>query len=174
MHARTTAAIALLAGALSLGLTGCTAESSDAADAATSSPSSAPPTDMAASETPQPSADAGAAASDAPEAPEAPAEGAYVDYEDGIIEQTAGPKVLFFHATWCPNCRQLDEELIADGAPDGLTVFKVDYDDRTDLRQKYGVTIQTTVVFVDDRGEKISSAVLYDDPSIASLVAAIP
>jgi hypothetical protein len=29
-------------------------------------------------------------------------------------------------------------------------------------------------VFVDDRGELISSTVLYDDPSIDSLVAAIP
>ena len=82
--------------------------------------------------------------------------------------------MLFFHASWCPQCRKLDEELRAAGAPDGLTVFKVDYDSRTDLRQKYGVTLQTTVVFVDDRGESISSTVLYDDPSIASLVAAMP
>ena len=97
------------------------------------------------------------------------ADGAYLDYTDGAIEATAGPKVLFFHASWCPQCRQLDEQLKAEGAPDGLTVFKVDYDSRTDLRQKYGVTLQTTVVFVDDQGELISSAVLYDDPSIESL-----
>lgn len=171
MHTRTTGAIALLAGALAL--TGCTAQSTDAAGAGMTA-SSSPLTEADPSGSPMPSANAGAAASDALDAPAAPAEGAYLDYADGIIEQTAGPKVLFFHATWCPNCRQLDEELLAEGAPDGLTVFKVDYDDRTDLRQKYGVTIQTTVVFVDDRGEKISSAVLYDDPSIASLVAAIP
>ena len=82
--------------------------------------------------------------------------------------------MLFFHASWCPQCRQLDEQLVAEGAPDGLTVFKVDYDSRTDLRQRYGVTLQTTVVFVDDRGEAISSSVLYDDPSIASLLAAMP
>ncbi|WP_137844015.1 thioredoxin family protein [Microbacterium sp. 2FI] len=106
--------------------------------------------------------------------PMAPAEGAYVDYEDGIIAETAGPKALFFHATWCPKCRALDDELRADGAPDGLTVFKVDFDDRTDLRQQYGVTLQTTIVFVDDDGEMISSVVLYDDPSVASLEAAMP
>ena len=63
---------------------------------------------------------------------------------------------------------------VAEGAPEGLTVFKVDYDSRSDLRQKYGVTLQTTVVFVDDAGAPISSTVLYDDPSIASLVAAAP
>ena len=110
----------------------------------------------------------------ASDAATAPVDGVYVDYVDGAIEATPGPKVLFFHAGWCPQCRELDEDLQTAGAPDGLTVFKVDYDARTDLRQKYGVTLQTTVVFVDDRGELISSAVLYDDPSVASLVAAIP
>lgn len=108
------------------------------------------------------------------DASDSPTAGAYEDYEDGVIEQTEGEKVLFFHASWCPQCRKLDEQLRAEGAPDGLTVFKVDYDSRTDLRQKYGVTLQTTVVFVDDEGELLSSTVLYDDPSIESLVAAAP
>jgi len=107
-------------------------------------------------------------------APAAPVEGAYVDYADGIVEETAGAKVLFFHAPWCPQCRKLDEQLRAEGAPEGLTIFKVDYDSRSDLRQRYGVTLQTTVVFVDDAGMPISSTVLYDDPSIASLIAAAP
>ena len=107
-------------------------------------------------------------------APAAPVEGAYIDYADGIVEETAGAKVLFFHAPWCPQCRKLDEQLLAEGAPEGLTVFKVDYDSRSDLRQRYGVTLQTTVVFVDDAGMPISSTVLYDDPSIASLIAAAP
>ncbi|MBM7502791.1 hypothetical protein ACFPER_04875 [Agromyces aurantiacus] len=115
-----------------------------------------------------PSPDSDGAASDSDQA------GAYLDYADGAIEATPGPKALFFHAGWCPQCRELDEELRTDGPPDGLTVFKVDYDARTDLRQKYGVTLQTTVVFVDDRGELLSSTVLYDDPSVASLRAAIP
>lgn len=105
---------------------------------------------------------------------DAPIAGVYLDYEDGAIEATPGTKVLFFHATWCPQCRMLDEQLRNEGAPDGLIVFKVDYDDRVDLRQQYGVTLQTTVVYVDDDGEKLSSAVLYDEPSIESLLAAAP
>jgi thiol-disulfide isomerase/thioredoxin len=125
-----------------------------------------------------PAATAGADASTpdamAEQSDAAPVEGAYLDYEDGAIKATAGPKALFFHASWCPKCRALDEDLRAAGAPDGLTVFKVDFDSRTDLRQRYGVTLQTTIVFVDDAGEKISSVVLYDDPSVESLVAAIP
>lgn len=162
--ARPLGAIALLVGALVLAGCASTDASGSAADPAAtaeSEPMTAGPT-----ETPEASADT---TDDA-----APADGAYLDYEDGAIEATAGPKALFFHASWCPKCRALDEDLKAEGAPDGLTVFKVDYDTRTDLRQQYGVTIQTTIVFVDDGGEKISSVVLYDDPSVESLVAAIP
>ncbi|GAA1507207.1 thiol-disulfide isomerase/thioredoxin [Agromyces terreus] len=168
MTARTTGAITLLVAALALA--GCAAQpagtADDAAASASSSPEAAAPAE---SEEPTTPAD-DAAADDAP----AEAEGAYVDYTEGVIEQTAGPKVLFFHADWCPNCRELDAELRADGAPDGLTVIKVDYDSSTDLRQQYGVTMQTTVVYVDDDGEALSSAVLYEEPSIAALVAAAP
>lgn len=166
MRSRNKGAAALIAAALAF--TGCAAQPMNASSSGSTdraSTSSAPATSA-----PTPEAEPETSAA----APEAPVEGAYVDYTDGVIEATAGPKVLFFHASWCPKCRALDEELRADGAPDGLTVFKVDYDGRTDLRQKYDVTLQTTVVFVDDRGELISSTVLYDDPSIASLVAAKP
>lgn len=160
--------IALLVGALAL--VGCATTDASGADAdpgvtAQSDAMTSEPMDNA-TETPEASAaDDGVAA---------PADGAYLDYEDGAIEATAGPKALFFHASWCPKCRALDEDLRAQRAPDGLTVFKVDYDSRTDLRQQYGVTLQTTIVFIDDAGEKISSVVLYDDPSVDSLVAAIP
>jgi thiol-disulfide isomerase/thioredoxin len=166
MHARSMGAAALLATALAF--TGCAAQPTDAASSGANDPMSSL---SATPEAPAPTAGSEAEASDSPAAP---IEGAYLDYTDGAIETTAGPKVLFFHASWCPQCRKLDEELRAAGAPDGLTVFRVDYDSRTDLRQKYGVTLQTTVVFVDDGGEPISSSVLYDDPSIASLVAAMP
>ncbi|GAA1057813.1 hypothetical protein GCM10017608_02150 [Agromyces luteolus] len=166
--ARPIAAAMLLVAALAL--TGCAAQSTDASGA------SAEPTTTTEPSTPEATPDATdeAEASADAAADDAPAEGAYLDYTDGAIEATAGPKALFFHASWCPKCRALDEDLNAQGAPDGLTVFKVDYDSRTDLRQQYGVTIQTTIVFVDDAGEKISSVVLYEDPSVESLVAAMP
>lgn len=151
----------LLAGAL---LTGCAAETGRAA------PPSPPSTDA---QQPAPPSETPAATEGEATDP-APAQGAYVEYTDGVIEATPGSKALFFHASWCPQCRALDEDLKSEGVPDGLTVFKVDYDSRTDLRQRYGVTLQTTIVFVDDSGESISSIVLYDDPSARSLAAAIP
>lgn len=163
MQLRTFAALPLLVGALAF--TGCT----PASDTAGTSPSTSATTSATtpARETSGPSTE--------PEttSPQ-PADGAYLEYRDGAIESTSGPKALFFHASWCPQCRALDEALRAEGSPDGLTVFKVDYDSRTDLRQQYEVTLQTTIVFVDDDGDKVSSVVLYDEPTVDSLRAAIP
>ena len=166
MKPRTISAAVLLACAVAFA--GCATPPSDAsAPTATTAP---PP----ATSSPEPTESAAGSTPEASDSPAITAAGAYLDFTDGAIEATPGPKALFFHASWCPKCRALDEELRSSGAPDGLTVFKVDYDARTDLRQKYGVTLQTTVVFVDDDGELISSTVLYDDPSIASLIAAMP
>lgn len=155
-------AVAAAVTAMTAVFAGCAPGGMDAAPPSTSPPA-ATATPSAAESTPTPATDEPTTTA-----------GAYVDYSDGAIVATPGPKVLFFHASWCPQCRALDEDLRARGVPDGLTVFKVDYDSRTDLRQKYGVTIQTTVVFVDDSGELISRSVLYDDPSVASLMAAMP
>ncbi len=151
-----------------LALSGCAGTSQAGSDEGGASVVDAP------TAAPAPSASPSEPATTAPAASASPIAGVYVDYSDGAIEETAGAKVLFFHAPWCPKCRALDEQLLAEGAPDGLTVFKVDFDSRTDLRQRYGVTLQTTVVYVDDAGDPLSVTVLYDDPSIESLIDAAP
>lgn len=165
-QARTTGAMIAIALA-ALTLAGCAggAEAPATRAAMTESPMTAEP--MTDEPTAEPTAEP-------TEEPAADAPGAYVDYTDDVIATTAGQKVLFFHASWCPQCRALDEELRTQGVPDGLTVIKVDYDSMTELRQRYGVTLQTTVVYIDDAGEMLSSAVIYDEPSVASLVAAGP
>lgn len=64
--------------------------------------------------------------------------------------------VLFFNATWCPDCRAINEALTSDPGkiPAGTTVVSVDYDQHADLRQRYGVTMQHTFVQIDTNGEK--------------------
>lgn len=105
--------------------------------------------------------------------PEVPAQtagsGSYIDYVPGVIEQTAGTKVLFFHANWCPQCRALEADIQESGLPSGVTVIKVDFDNSQDLREKYGVTQQTTLVKVDDGGNLQQKFVAYQEPSVASL-----
>lgn len=95
--------------------------------------------------------------------------GAYVDYSDTAIVNTKGTKLLFFHAPWCSQCRSIEKSINSGGLPDGVTVIKVDYDTHQDLRKKYGVTLQTTFVKVDDTGSKIASYVAYEEPTFSSV-----
>lgn len=106
------------------------------------------------------------AATTEPQAATAPASGAgYVAYSEESLSTTPGNKVLFFHAPWCWQCRNIEKGINEQGVPAGLTVFKVDYDTHQDLRKKYGVTLQTTFVKVDDKGNKLDSYVAYDEPT---------
>lgn len=69
-----------------------------------------------------------------------------------------GTVVLFFKASWCPTCRALDADIKAnlDAIPAGVTILEVDYDNSDDLRQKYAVTMQHTLVQVDANGALIN------------------
>jgi len=65
-------------------------------------------------------------------------------------------KVLFFHASWCPSCRALEGDLGKNVIPDGLGVYKINYDTSLELKKKYGVTSQHTLVQVDGEGNMIT------------------
>lgn len=72
--------------------------------------------------------------------------------------------MLFFYATWCPQCRELDRTIREATLPSGMMIFKVNYDTQMDLRQKYGVTLQTTLVEIDNNGNLVKKIVAYDEP----------
>jgi thioredoxin 1 len=100
----------------------------------------------------QPAAQASQPTADAPAGA-----GSYVDYATYRKDPAAyadGRVVLFFHASWCPNCRLTEKNLTEDPAsiPADLTVVKVDFDSETDLRAKYGITQQHTFVAVGPDG----------------------
>lgn len=96
-------------------------------------------------------------------------DGAYVTYSSSVIANTDGTKVLFFHAPWCPQCRAIEADIIPENIPANTTIIKVDYDSNQALRQKYGVTLQTTFVRVDDDGNLVAKYVAYDEPTFASV-----
>lgn len=84
--------------------------------------------------------------------------GSYEPYAAEKIAMAAtGDVVLFFHASWCPTCRALSSDIEANTAaiPAGVTILKTDYDAETDLKKKYGVTTQHTLVQVDEEGALI-------------------
>lgn len=96
--------------------------------------------------------------------------GIYTDYSDeATLANTNDVTLLFFHAPWCTQCRAIEKSIETDGVPDGVAVFKVDYDSHQQLRQKYGVTLQTTFVKIDKNGTKIKSYVAYEEPNFSSV-----
>ncbi len=66
--------------------------------------------------------------------------------------------VLFFAASWCPSCRTLDKNITenAGGIPVDVAILKVDYDASDELKARYGVTTQHTLVQVDANGDMIA------------------
>ena len=84
--------------------------------------------------------------------------GSYEAYAPEKLARVAtGDVVLFFHAPWCPTCRALNANIEANlsAIPSQVTILKTDYDSQTELKKKYGVTYQHTLVQVDAQGTMI-------------------
>lgn len=105
-----------------------------------------------------------------PKTAQTAAAGSYADYEAEAVANTKGQRILFFHAPWCPQCRKLEASIKAGAIPSGVTIFKVDYDSNQKLRQQYGVTIQTTLILLDENGNEARKYVAYDQPSLEALI----
>ena len=95
--------------------------------------------------------------------------GSYLPYSETDLAKISGTRVLFFHAPWCPQCRMLDEDLKKASIPDNVTIFKVDYDSNQSLRQKHGVTLQTTFIKLDEEGNTAQKYVAYNEPNFTAV-----
>ncbi len=64
--------------------------------------------------------------------------------------------VYFFAATWCPYCQATYKDIKANFAkiPSNVTLVFVNYDKASDLKTKYGVTMQDTFVVIGADGMK--------------------
>ena len=90
-----------------------------------------------------------------------------------LANADSGDVVLFFRASWCPTCKALDSNIRANfsAIPAGLTILDVDYDNSTELKQKYRVTYQHTFVQVRSDGSQIKK--WSGSPTLAALVAEV-
>ena len=79
----------------------------------------------------------------------------YLDYDASLI-WTNETTVLFFHASWCPSCRTLDDDISAQSSIDNILILKTDYDTQTDLKKKYWVKTQHTIVQINSEWEMIA------------------
>jgi len=83
-------------------------------------------------------------------------------------EQAGRPVALHFRADWCPTCRAQDKVLQTLRGEKGLdlTVLSVDYDTERDLKRRFGVQYQSTLVVLKGRNE---AARLVGDVDIADI-----
>lgn len=84
----------------------------------------------------------------------------YLDYSEQnlVSAQRNGKPVLFFAATlWCQTCSELDKEINErrGSLPTDVTILKVDYDNDRDVKSKYGVTQQHTLIQLDSNGNEV-------------------
>ncbi len=107
---------------------------------------------------------------------EATTKGSYVSYSDYTAKQDNYKDykvVLYFHAPWCPTCQALDKNINANlvAIPAKTVIVKTDYDSSNDLKKKYGVTYQHTMVQIDSSGNKIKK--WSGSPELKDLLAEI-
>lgn len=83
----------------------------------------------------------------------------YAGEADLAARAAKGKTVVFFFASWCPNCRATVTELNArwgDVSP-GLTLVIADYDKETALKKRFGVTYQDTFVLIDGSAKVVKA-----------------
>ncbi|MDP2837708.1 MAG: thioredoxin family protein [Candidatus Moranbacteria bacterium] len=100
--------------------------------------------------------------------------GSYEVYDPAKLAKAKdGKVVLFFKASWCPSCKALDKDIRENlkDIPENITILEVDYDTYTDLKKKYGVVIQHTLVQVDADGNQIEK--WSASPTLADVVSKV-
>jgi len=77
-------------------------------------------------------------------------------------EKANQPVALHFHADWCPTCRAQDKVVQALKAEKGLdlTILRVNYDTEKDLKRRFKVNSQSSLVVL--RGQKETARLVGD------------
>lgn len=98
--------------------------------------------------------------------------GRYAAYsESALSAEGYDTNVVFFFAPWCPECRAFKEAINSGDIPEGVQILETDFDSSTELKSKYGVTLQSTFVKVDDSGNQQAKYVGYGkDKSLNSVL----
>jgi thiol:disulfide interchange protein len=82
--------------------------------------------------------------------------GKFVAYDEAAFDEALmnGEDVLLdFYATWCSTCKANSPKIEAAVEGSDVVAFTVDYDDSDELQAEYGITSQSTLVFIP-AGEK--------------------
>lgn len=88
--------------------------------------------------------------------------------------QKAGkPVLVWVHAPWCPVCREQAKTIArvtAEPAYRNMQVFRIDYDTQKPLWQKFGATMQSTLIAFHGKRETARIAHDTDDTKVAAVI----
>lgn len=96
--------------------------------------------------------------------------GEYTTYSPEAVKNAKWKIILFFYADWCPSCKATDKDILWKKVPEDLTILKVNFDNSSELKQKYEVLSQTTFVQIDKDWKEITKWVWWDLEDIISSV----
>ena len=88
--------------------------------------------------------------------------GTYAQGDQSTIDtltNEAKKVILFFYANRCPTCQALDKDiqLNANKIPTDVAIVKVDYDTQEQLKLKYDIKSQNTIVYLDNTQKALAS-----------------
>lgn len=71
------------------------------------------------------------------------------------------PVVLYFHASWCPTCKDLKKRIETDLSqlPENTKIMVVNFDESQQLKSDFGVVTQSTLVYLDQYNNKIATQI---------------
>lgn len=97
--------------------------------------------------------------------------GRYGRYSPEKVREQYETTILFFHASWCTECRAFQQAFTSQEIPSGTQILEVNYDTETELRKQYGITLQSSFVKVNQAGEQLSKWVGYGkEKSVGAVV----
>lgn len=96
----------------------------------------------------------------------------YMDYSDETYDSMLGqePFALFFHASWCPTCQFMEQDILSNSEafPEGSVILKADYDTETALKEEYNIYSQSIVVMINADGSVAKTLIAPSASALAS------
>lgn len=87
--------------------------------------------------------------------------GRYTQYSKDDTSNGYENTILFFYASWCPECRGFKQNLKDANIPENTQILEVNYDKSDELKKQYSVTLQSTFVNISSSGAEKSKWVGY-------------